>query len=232
MQDTTPAWTLGRCGRRLHTALLCDDFESAERGRRIPPLAVDARRRGAQHHARTRRQQLRVTSARLRPRGGGDRQQAIGIDLTNTITDVWLRFYAYVPSTSLPNNIGITSLADAAGDNDSILLNDGGWAFYAQGPDVYRGEVPLTPDHWTCLSYHAVLTNPGSVTLTVDHLTPLSATGINAAFATGIDNAEIGLDVRRRRADDGVRLLHRRRDADDRRQHAALSVSPPECSAK
>lgn len=38
-----------------------------------------------------------------------------------------------------------------------------------------------------------MLTNPGSFTLSIDHLTLLVAMGINAAFTSGIDNAEIGL---------------------------------------
>jgi hypothetical protein len=172
------------------TARVCDDFESAP-ANRIPPwqwtIGAASRSTTLAHGG--------VASGHFSApaTGPGDRQQAIGVNLPNTITEVWLRFWAYVPSTSMPNNLGVASLAEASGANDSILLNDHGWAMYAQGPAIYRGEIPLTPDHWTCVSYHAVLTNPGSLTLTIDHQTPLVATGINAAFTPGIDNAEIGL---------------------------------------
>lgn len=109
------------------TARVCDDFESALTNR-IPfwqwTIGVVSRSTTLAYGG--------VASGHFSAPaiGPGDRQQVVGVNLSNTIIEVWLRFWAYVSSTSLSNNIGIASLAEAFGANDSILLNDHGWAMY------------------------------------------------------------------------------------------------------
>jgi len=174
------------------TARLCDDFESST-ANRVPPwdwTDGDPSRSTTQPHGGAASGHFVAPPASV-----VDRRQSVGIDVPHTTTEVWLRFWAYVPSTATPMNLGVGALLAAAPSNlnDTILLNDGGWAMYAQGPDAYRGEVTTMRDHWSCISFHAVLANPGSLTLTIDHQLPLSVTGVDTTFPTGLDGIEIGM---------------------------------------
>ena len=174
------------------TARLCDDFESSTTSR-VPPWDwnVDAPARStAQAHGG-------VASGHFvtPPATAVDRRNSVGISVPTTTSEVWLRYWAYVPSTSMPMNVGIAALLAAAPSNlnDTVLINEGGWSMYAEGPAAYRGEIVLTHDHWTCVAFHAVIANPGTITLTIEHQAPLVITGVDTTFPMGLGGIEAGV---------------------------------------
>jgi hypothetical protein len=169
-------------------AALCDDFES-DVADRVPPWSW------ASDDARSTVRFASGTASGLFavPGGDTDLQDVLGFNVAADVTDVYMRFWAYVPSTATGQNLAIANVSSGTPryENHSLIVNDAGWAIYDTVAAAYFGTEPFPEDVWTCVVYHVEMGSPGLLELSFDDA---RVSGMaETTFADGVSSVGLGI---------------------------------------
>lgn len=167
---------------------VCDDFESGPDDR-VPPFDVA----NGTPSRTTVRAHAGAASGHFTADAPSAPQHDVVLLPDASVTDVWARFWGYLPSEPAPSSFAVFGLVERMPpyENLAVTIQPSTYSAYATGPAVYVEGGATALDVWRCFVFHAELTTTGVAELWVDGSAAFSRP-MDLAFTSGLGTIGLG----------------------------------------